>query len=90
MWSSARRISAARSWQLARAAFASLVAERDALLEQVYWLQEQLREITAELRELKVAVLARQNAEAVLAGLQRQRDIERAQATERAPDTLLQ
>jgi hypothetical protein len=87
---SGRRLSVARSWQRAREAFASLVAERDALLEETNWLLDQLREITMELRELKAVVLARQHAEAELAALYRERAIQRAQAVERDPAAPLQ
>jgi hypothetical protein len=67
MWHSGRRLSIARSWQLAKRAYASVVEERDELLRQLYWTQDQLREITAEVRELKAVVLARQHAETELA-----------------------
>ena len=89
MWHSARRINIRRSWELAKRVHANVVAERDALLEQLYWTQDQLRELTIELRELKAVVLARQHAEAELAALYRERAIQRAQAAERDPNAKL-
>jgi hypothetical protein len=84
------KINVRRSWELAKRVHADVVAERDALLEQLYWTQDQLRELTTELRELKVLVLARQHAEAELAALYRERAIQRAKAAERDPAAPLQ
>ena len=90
MWHSARRINIRRSWELAKRVHANVVAERDALLEQLYWTQNQLRELTIELRELKAVVLARQHAETELAALYRERAIQRARSAERDPAAPLQ
>jgi len=90
MWRSARRINVKRSWELAKRVHADVVAERDAILEELYWTQDQLRELTTELRELKAVVLARQHAETELAALYRERAIQRAQAAERDPAAPLQ
>ena len=83
MWHSARRINIRRSWELAKRVPADVVAERDALLEQLYWTQDQLRDLTVELRGLKAVVLARQHAEAELAALYRERAIQRARNAQR-------
>jgi hypothetical protein len=85
----ARRINVRRSWELAKRIHADVVAERDALLEQLYWTQDQLRDLTVELRGLKALVLARQHAEAELAALYRERVIQRAKAAERDPNARL-
>jgi len=85
-----RKINFALSWQLAKRAYASLVEERDALREELYHTHDQLRELTAEVRQLKVMVLARQHAEAELAALYRERAIQRAKAAERDPAAPLQ
>jgi len=85
-----RRLSIARSWELAKRAYASVVEERDELLKQLYWHQDQLRELTETLRELKAVVLARQHAETELAALYRERAIQRAKAAERDPAAPLQ
>lgn len=90
MWNSAvRRINIHRSWALAKRIHADVVAERDALLEELYHTQDQLRELATELRELKVAVRARLNAETELAALYRERAIQRAKAAERDANTPL-
>ena len=67
-----RKINFALSWQLAKRAYASLVEERDALREELYHTHDQLRELTAEVRQLKALVLARQHAETELAALYRE------------------
>jgi hypothetical protein len=90
MWDGRRRLSIVRSWELAKRAYASVVEERDELLKQLYWHQNQLRELTETLRELKAIVLARQHAEAELAALYRERAIQRAKAAERDPAAPLQ
>ena len=77
-------------WELAKRAYASVVEERDELLKQLYWHQDQLRELTETLRELKAVVLARQHAETELAALYRERAIQRAKAAERDPAAPLQ
>jgi len=75
---------------LAKRAYASVLEERDELLKQLCWHQDQLRELTETLRELKAVVLARQHAVAELAALYRERAIQCAQAAERDPAAPLQ
>ena len=85
-----RRLDVARSWQRAREAYASVVAERDALKRELAWTRQSLDEIRAASAELRAAVLARQKAEAELASLYRERAIS-ARATDRArPDSAAQ
>jgi len=48
-----------------------------------------LIELLSTVRELRAAVLARQQAEAELAGLYRERAIARARAAERDPNAML-
>jgi hypothetical protein len=90
MWRSARRINVRRSWALAKRVHADVVAERDALLDQLNWTLDQLADLRDELRTLKAAVRARQAAEIELNALYRQRAIQRAEAAERDPAAPLQ
>ena len=85
-----RKVSIARSWQRAREAYASIVAERDALKRELEWTRQSLDELRTALAELRAAVLARQKADAELASLYRERAIARAQAAERDPAAPLQ
>jgi ABC-type lipopolysaccharide export system ATPase subunit len=48
-------------------------------------LMHQLEQCRAELNELRIAVLARQEAEQIVAGLHRQRELARALGAERDP-----
>ena len=89
MWHSGRRVDAARSWQLARAQYASVIAERDALKRELEWTKQSLAEVRDAMRELRAAVLARQHAKAELASLYRQREIARARAAQRDPNVAL-
>jgi hypothetical protein len=84
-----RRVDVARSWQLARQQFAAVVAERDRLKWELEWTKKSLDEVRDAMRELRAAVLARQQAEFQLAELYREREIARAKATERDIDQLL-
>jgi hypothetical protein len=84
-----RKIDWARSFALAKQAFSSVVEERDILKRECEWMQDQLISITAELRALRATVLARHRAEAELATLYRERDIQRADAVQRDPTKLL-
>jgi len=68
-WRSIRRIDVARSWQRAREAYASVVAERDALKRELAWTRQSLDELRGALRDLRAASLARMKAEAELASL---------------------
>ena len=72
MWPDGRRRLLVPSFALWRRAFASIVAERDALKRELTWTQEALIELRGELR---AAVLARHRAEAELAALYRERAI---------------
>jgi chromosome segregation ATPase len=85
-----RKIDIARSWQHARAQFAALVAEHDALKRELAETKRERDEFRAAMRELQAAILARQQAEAELAGLYRERAIARARAAERDPAQPLQ
>jgi hypothetical protein len=85
MWRSGRRLDVARSWQLARQQFSAVVVERDALKRDLEWTKQSLAEVRDAMRELRAAVLARQQAEAELAGLYRERVIARARAAQRDP-----
>jgi hypothetical protein len=82
MLRNARRIDVIESWRRAREAYASVLSERDAL-------RQELAETKQALRELQAAVLERQRAEYVLVTLQREREIARARAAERDPNTML-
>ena len=79
---SVRRINVAASWQLARAQYASVVAE----LAEV---RRERDEFRAALAELRAAVIARWEAEARVAELYRQCAIARARAVERGPKAML-
>ena len=72
-----------------RAAAAAALEERDAALREVEFLQEQLTEMRQSVAELRAVVLARRAGEQQCADLYREREILRAQATERDPTTLL-
>src|SRR5262249_26535227 len=84
-----RVAAAARSWQLARAQYASVIAERDALKRELEWTKQSLAEVRDAMRELRAAVLVRQHAEAELASLYGQREIARARAAQRDPNVAL-
>jgi len=86
-----RKIDISRTWQLARLTFAALKAKRDMFAEELERTQQCLSnmqrsntELRAALTELTDAVRRRWQAEAELADLYRQREIERAQKAERA------
>jgi hypothetical protein len=64
---------------------AALASEKDAYKAELEFVQGQFKELQAELRELRAAVLARHRADAELAALYRERAIQRARATERDP-----
>jgi hypothetical protein len=67
----------------------ALVAERDQLKGALASTKQELDEVRSILRELKAAVLARQNAETELRSLYREREIQRAQAVQRDDNDLL-
>jgi hypothetical protein len=71
-----RRVDVVASWRYARAQFAALMAERDAL-------KQELAETQQALCELQAAVLERTQAFYELRHLQRERDIVRARHAER-------
>jgi hypothetical protein len=74
-----RRVDVAATWRYAREQFAALVAERDAL-------KQELDETRQTLRELSAAVLERRQALHEFRTLYRERDIVRARNAERDPD----
>ena len=78
-----RRVDVAATWRYAREQYAALVAERDAL-------KQELAETQRQFRELQAAVLERTRAFHELRHLQRERDIYRAQKAERDPALPLQ
>jgi hypothetical protein len=63
--------------------------ERDALKRQLEWITRELREVSDALRELRMAVAARQKAEHALTERHRERAIARARAAERDPAAAL-
>jgi hypothetical protein len=83
------RVDIAASWRLAREQFAALVAERDALRVDLAVVRAQRDETLSLLRELQAIVQARWAAEERLAGLYRERTLERARKAERDPAQLL-
>jgi hypothetical protein len=87
MWSDPgrRRINLAASWQHAKRAFAALIAERDSLRADLARVREQRDEALALLDELRAVVRARHAAEVELAGLYREREIQRARSAQRDP-----
>jgi hypothetical protein len=72
------------SWQLARTQFAALVAERDALKNELAEAYETMRGVAAIIRAAKTTTANQ------LEALTRQRDIERAESIQRDPDQQLQ
>jgi len=78
-----------RGWQIARAAAAAALEERDAALRELEWTQGQLVELREAVAELRAAITARWAAEARLAELYREREIARASAVERDPSAML-
>lgn len=84
-----RKIDIVRTWQLAKQAYANVCEERDAYKRQLDWTMQQLAELRAAFADLRAAVLARQRADDALAGLYRERAIQRAGAIERAPKAAL-
>ena len=84
MWRNGRRV-VAHAWGRARLAYAALVAENDALREDLRRVRQQRDDAVATLRQLQAAVLERHHADLHLRTLQRERDLVRAQAVERDP-----
>jgi uncharacterized coiled-coil DUF342 family protein len=84
-----RRINVSASWAAAKQAFATVVAERDALKRELAQIKAERDEFRACLRELSAAVTARWKAEARVAELHRERELARANAVERDPKVLL-
>jgi hypothetical protein len=83
------RIIIAPAYALMRRGLAAVVAERDALKRELEWTKQSLEEVRFALRELSAAVRARQDAEAALAALYREREVAAAKATQRNPAALL-
>src|SRR5215469_14248364 len=95
-WQSIRRIDIAKSWRRAKAQFASVVAERDTLRQELEMfeqenemLRQQLAESQALNRELRASVWARHEAWEELSRLHRERMIDLARKAECTPDTPL-
>jgi hypothetical protein len=80
-----RRINLAASLSYAKQCFSALVIENTALREDLARVREQRDEALALLDELRAAVRARHAAEAELAGLYREREIQRARSVQRDP-----
>ena len=89
MWHNGRRLlvagGTAEAWQAAKRRFASVSAEVAALRRELVEIKTQRDEARAALAELADAVRARQDAEAKVRALYREREIARARATERDP-----
>jgi hypothetical protein len=83
------RAGAPRAWQLAREQSASLAAERDSLRQDLRVVREQRDQALVLLEELCGAVRARHAAETELAGLYRERELQRARSAQRDPAQLL-
>ena len=79
------RVDIAASWRRAREQFAALIAERDSLREDLARVRLQRDEALTLLDELRAAVRARHAAEVELAGLYRERELQRARAAARDP-----
>jgi|SRR5262249_39458123 len=87
-----RRINVAESWRRAKAEFAAVVAERDALKRECNALsrdcdalERELANTRARLREMHASILARYEAWQELTALHREHQIERARKAERDP-----
>ena len=76
------RVDIVATWRAAKAQFAAVVAERDAL-------RQELAEVKQTLRELQAAVLERSRAFNDLTVLVRERAIHRAQEAQRDPNAML-
>ena len=68
----------------------ALTEERNKYKAEVEYLQARFTELQADVRDLKVAFLAYQNADAIENAIQRQRTLARAWAAERDPTAPLQ
>ena len=80
-----RRVLAA-GWAHAREMFASVMAERDTLRQELRYARHDYCELLATMREMQAEVRAlRSQAEARVAELHREREIQRAKAVERDP-----
>jgi hypothetical protein len=86
-----RRVRAAATWRHARIQYASMAAERDALRTECANLKRE-REQLCDLLRLAHALVrsAKSNVGAELTALERQREIQRAEAATRDDDTPLQ
>jgi hypothetical protein len=62
------------TYEHARLTITSLKEENDALKREIKHMIEELREVNADLRELRITVLKRQEAEAKVEALHRERD----------------
>jgi len=86
MWHNGRRVLVA-PWAHAREMFATVTAERDWLKQELAEVRHDRDELRARLVELLDAVRNRRAAEAELRALYRERDIYRAQQTQRGDAT---
>jgi len=77
------------SWQFAKAQYAALVAERDALREELAKVRRDRDALREALQELRAAVQSRWAAEERCRELYRERAIQRARAAERDASTPL-
>ena len=80
------RVDIARTWHHAREQFAAVVAERNALRQELVETKHERDELRLRLTELLDAIRARQDAEAECRRLYRERDLERARRAERDPN----
>ena len=72
-----------------REAYAAIVSERYALKRELAQTRQSLNEVRDAMRALRVAVLARQQAEAEVRALYREREIARAKAMTHLPSNLV-
>ena len=78
------------AWLSAKQEFAATAAERDQLRRendelrrQFDWMLAELQDVTEQFRKLKMAVLARRQAQTELVALHREREIQQAERAER-------
>jgi hypothetical protein len=76
-------------WASAREMFANVTAERDQLRRELFEVQRERDEYRERLIELSAAVRARQDAEAEVRALYREREIRWAEAAQRDPSRRL-
>jgi chromosome segregation ATPase len=89
VWRNSRRLLLPPHWAKAREMIASLIAERDALRDELAETKRTLHDVRSALRDLLAARAAREQAEASLRELYRERELERAEAAQHDPATRL-